>query len=466
MLDACGHELDLLVVPTPISLHAEMHRAGVERGIAVYLEKPPTLDHRELERMIATDRAAKKTTLVGFNFIIERPRLALKQRILSGDFGALREVRLNAQWPRPTSYFARNNWAGRLLAPDGGVILDSCFGNAMAHFVHNLLFWAGTDSLMSWGQPETVRAELYRAHEIQGADTFFLESRTAVGAILRFALTHACDGGSTHAETVICEKASIHYTVGQSAEIRWNDGRVEPVALNPFNALHENHLDYYRYLRGESPPPRHHARGLPSFCGTQQSRLHLQRRNHPVPVRTRQTHHPPPRRTDLPRRRGPARRTRRLSRPRSLARRHPRLAPRRPRRARDSLRPAPLHPRPRSPRRPLTRAPLPQKTGGQPRTHRVSFPIMSQPSASQQSPDIKLEKLTSPVGMAVDAVLVIGFFVFLFTLLKSHVPSDDVKMVYLFAGLTAACMSGVFWLAIQMFRVVLSAQLLAKKLKR
>ena len=255
MLDACGHELDLLVVPTPISLHAEMHRAGVERGIAVYLEKPPTLDHRELERMIATDRAAKKTTLVGFNFIIERPRLALKQRILSGDFGALREVRLNAQWPRPTSYFARNNWAGRLLAPDGGVILDSCFGNAMAHFVHNLLFWAGTDSLMSWGQPETVRAELYRAHEIQGADTFFLESRTAVGAILRFALTHACDGGSTHAETVICEKASIHYTVGQSAEIRWNDGRVEPVALNPFNALHENHLDYYRYLRGESPRP-------------------------------------------------------------------------------------------------------------------------------------------------------------------------------------------------------------------
>src|SRR5690606_6543634 len=41
MLDACGKELDLLVVPTPINLHAEMHRAGVEAGIPVYLEKPP-----------------------------------------------------------------------------------------------------------------------------------------------------------------------------------------------------------------------------------------------------------------------------------------------------------------------------------------------------------------------------------------------------------------------------------------
>lgn len=255
MIDACGHELDMLVVPTPISLHAEMHRAGVKRGIAVYLEKPPTLDHRELERMILTDQAAQKTTVVGFNFIIERARLALKQRMLSGEFGALREARLIAQWPRPASYFARNNWAGRLLSPDGGVVLDSCFGNAMAHFVHNLLFWAGQSALMTWAQPETVRAELYRAHAIQGADTFFVESRTTDGATLRFALTHACEGATSHAETVVCEKASLHYVVGQRAEIRWNDGRIEPVTLNAFDALSENHLAYYRYLHGETPRP-------------------------------------------------------------------------------------------------------------------------------------------------------------------------------------------------------------------
>jgi hypothetical protein len=90
---------------------------------------------------------------------------------------------------------------------------------------------------------------------------------------------------------------------------------------------------------------------------------------------------------------------------------------------------------------------------------------MSQPTASN-SPDIKLDKLTSPVGLVVDAILVIGFFVFMFGLLKSHVPSNDPKMVFLWAGLTAGCMSGVFWLAIQMFRVVLSAQRLASKKKR
>ena len=90
---------------------------------------------------------------------------------------------------------------------------------------------------------------------------------------------------------------------------------------------------------------------------------------------------------------------------------------------------------------------------------------MSQPTASH-SPDIKLNKLTSPVSLVVDAVLVIGFFLYLFSLLKSHGPSNDIKMVFVWAGLTSACMCGVFWLSIQMFRVVLSAQLLAKKQKR
>jgi predicted dehydrogenase len=255
MLHVCGHELDLLVVPTPIPLHAEMHRAGVERGIAVYLEKPPTLDYAELEQMIATDRFAKKSTLVGFNFIIEPARLALKARMLAGEFGPVREARLLAQWPRPVSYFSRNNWAGRLLGSDDRVILDSCFGNAMAHFVHNLFFWAGTGELMTWDEPETVRAELYRAHAIEGADTFFVESHTAGGVVLRFALTHVSAGKHINTETVVCENASIHYSVGDHAEIRWNDGRVESVTLDSFDALSANHLDYYRYLRGETARP-------------------------------------------------------------------------------------------------------------------------------------------------------------------------------------------------------------------
>lgn len=90
---------------------------------------------------------------------------------------------------------------------------------------------------------------------------------------------------------------------------------------------------------------------------------------------------------------------------------------------------------------------------------------MSQPIDSN-SPDIKLGKLTSPTSLVVDAILVLGFFVFMFGVLKSHVQSNDPKMICLWAGLATGCLTGVFWLAIQMFRVVLSAQLLAKKRNR
>lgn len=254
MLAACAHDLDLVVIPTPINLHAEMHEAVTALGLPVYLEKPPTLDHAELERMIAADKRAAKSSLVGFNFIVEKPRLALKKRLLAGEFGALRGATLSALWPRPASYFQRNEWAGRLMIADRPV-LDSCFGNAMAHFVHNMLFWAGAHMLHSWAQLETVRAELYRAHAIEGADTFFVNAATTTGINLRFALSHACTGTASHHESLLCERATLHYTVGRQIEIRWNDGRIERSTLEPFDGLECNHLDYYRYLRGETLRP-------------------------------------------------------------------------------------------------------------------------------------------------------------------------------------------------------------------
>ena len=254
MLAAHRGELDAVVIPTPIHLHAQMHAEVTALGIPCYLEKPPTLDCDELERMIVADARAVKSSLVGFNFIVEKSRLALKERILSGEFGAIRGATLSAFWPRPASYFKRNDWAGRLMI-DGRVVLDSCFGNAMAHFVHNMLFWTGGPALFSWANIAAVRAELYRAHSIEGADTFFVEADTTNACTLRFALTHACAGASSHAETVLCDKAILRYTVGGQIEICWNDNRVERIALDPFDGLSENHLEYNRYLRGETPRP-------------------------------------------------------------------------------------------------------------------------------------------------------------------------------------------------------------------
>ena len=73
------------------------------------------------------------------------------------------------------------------------------------------------------------------------------------------------------------------------------------------------------------------------------------------------------------------------------------------------------------------------------------------------------EKHTTPVSLFVDAVLVVAFFIFMYTIVAPHVPSNDSKMVLLWGGLCSACMTGVFWLCIQMFRVTLRAQIASRK---
>lgn len=68
------------------------------------------------------------------------------------------------------------------------------------------------------------------------------------------------------------------------------------------------------------------------------------------------------------------------------------------------------------------------------------------------------EKLVTPASLIVDAILCLGFFAYMFYLLRTHVPSNEASMIALWAGLGSACMTGVFWLAVQMFRVVFRFQ--------
>jgi RsiW-degrading membrane proteinase PrsW (M82 family) len=72
-------------------------------------------------------------------------------------------------------------------------------------------------------------------------------------------------------------------------------------------------------------------------------------------------------------------------------------------------------------------------------------------------------KLVTPLSLVVDFVLVAAFFAYLFTLLRSHVPSNDPKMINLWGAIGSSCLTAVFWLCIQMFRAVLRKQRASKK---
>jgi len=67
------------------------------------------------------------------------------------------------------------------------------------------------------------------------------------------------------------------------------------------------------------------------------------------------------------------------------------------------------------------------------------------------------QKLVTPVSLVVDAILVIAFFIFMYWVLASHVTSRDPRMIMLWGAVSSSCLTAVFWLALQMFRVVLRA---------
>jgi len=68
------------------------------------------------------------------------------------------------------------------------------------------------------------------------------------------------------------------------------------------------------------------------------------------------------------------------------------------------------------------------------------------------------KKPFSIVSLVIDLVLVAIAFVIFYQLVNSHVPSNDPVMIRLWGALGAGCMTGVFWLALQMMKTVFRFQ--------
>ncbi len=226
LLRAVAGQCDLITAPSPIPAHAADHAAIVRAGIPCLLEKPPTLDPEELERMIALDHSASRPTVVNFQMISDPLRRGLKQRLVAGEFGRFERVSFIGLWRRDHAYYTRCGWAGRMMIGDQ-IVLDSVFGNGMSHFFHAALFWAGIENVHAFAGPESARAEMYRANPIEGPDTVFAEIRCANGVALRMAASHACREDFFHEEHLDCELARILFHEPSEAEIHWKDGHIE-----------------------------------------------------------------------------------------------------------------------------------------------------------------------------------------------------------------------------------------------
>lgn len=86
------------------------------------------------------------------------------------------------------------------------------------------------------------------------------------------------------------------------------------------------------------------------------------------------------------------------------------------------------------------------------------------PFTNDASMDNEKPKLVTKQGAIIDLILTGIFYVWIVTVLKKHVPWQEASdtAIWLGAAYCGACLAGVLWLALSLFRVTLVDQVLQK----
>lgn len=182
-------KVDLLMTAAPIHLHVEHTCLGLANGSAVLCEKPLAATVADGLRMRTAERETGLPVGIGYQWSFAQATQALKQDILAGVLGRPLRLKALVLWPRRRSYYQRSAWAGRVRMPDGAWVWDSPINNAVAHYLHHMLYLLGGSRETS-ARVQTVQAELYRANPIENFDSGALRAHLENGAEVLFYTAH------------------------------------------------------------------------------------------------------------------------------------------------------------------------------------------------------------------------------------------------------------------------------------
>lgn len=190
LLEQEGGGLDLCLIPVPIHLHAEMTVAALEAGAHVLVEKPLAGSLEQAREIQQAEKRTGRWVAVGYQDYYTQSTRSITTDLAAGRIGRIENIKWLGLWPRPQSYYERNNWAGR-LSLDERPVRDSPLNNAMAHYLNLALFWAGSQAgQVAW--PEEVTGELYRHFSIESFDTAVVRLATDTEVDIWIAASHYC----------------------------------------------------------------------------------------------------------------------------------------------------------------------------------------------------------------------------------------------------------------------------------
>lgn len=177
-------DVDIVTIGTGLHLHCPMALKALEHRAHVFLAKASTVLVQNVDRMIEAADKADRLLVVDFQHSYSPGARRIKQAIVEGDLGRVREVVCKVVWCRPASYYTRNDWAGRVKV-GGEYALDGPLNNPHAHYITQAMLFASMEA-GGFASPVSVQGELYKAHPIEGEDTACVRARTDTGAQIVF----------------------------------------------------------------------------------------------------------------------------------------------------------------------------------------------------------------------------------------------------------------------------------------
>ncbi len=154
LLEEKADDLDMVVICTWPSVHAEIACTAMKAGLHVLIEKPMTLTITDAEKIIEVSRKKRRRVFEvkqnRYNKAIE----ALKATVCSGALGKLSLVTARLRWFRDNNYFKKDFWRGT-WEHDGGV-----FASQACHHIDLLRYIGGpVKSVSAFTKPPILDIE-------------------------------------------------------------------------------------------------------------------------------------------------------------------------------------------------------------------------------------------------------------------------------------------------------------------
>lgn len=122
-----GFNLDGLVIATPSALHAEQAIAALDRGVAVFCQKPLGRNADEAGKVVAAARRADRLLSVDFSYRLTAATRALAELVRSGELGEIFAIDLtfhNAYGPDKPWFYDRKQAGGGCVMDLGVHLVD------------------------------------------------------------------------------------------------------------------------------------------------------------------------------------------------------------------------------------------------------------------------------------------------------------------------------------------------------